>query len=219
VTILAALIAARSGVLVVSNRELAAMSATDPLTGVRNRRSFFDHLRLEAARIERAGGELAVLLLDLDEFRAVNETRGHLAGDQSLRLVSDVLGDAIRGFIDVPCRIGGDEFGVILPSAGTSEAMIVAERIVALLAQRQAGSESAVTLSGGIAVYPSQASSVDELLERADTALYCAKHHGRDRVEVYNPAPDGCCAQALHARAQLAPIPVEAIAQIAGSAT
>jgi diguanylate cyclase (GGDEF)-like protein len=199
-TTLSLLVAARAAVLMVSNRELASMSATDPLTGVNNRRSFFDLLRLEMARVERGGGELAVVLVDLDEFRSVNETRGHLAGDQCLRLVASVLRDAVRGLIDIPCRIGGDEFGLILPSAGAGEAVLVCERIRALLGARQKGTDDPVTLSAGVAVFPAHAQTIDELLDAADVALYRAKHSGRDRAVVFDLALNTDLAAAEGAR-------------------
>lgn len=194
-TLLTVFVAARGSVLAISNRELASMSATDPLTGVHNHRYFQEHLDLELVRAERTNTALTLVLVDIDQFRDVNETHGHLAGDQALRLVGAALQESVRSLMDIPCRVGGDEFAILLPAADAQEAIRIFYRIKSLLSARQSGVDERLTVSAGIASYPSHATSREGLIRAADSALYVAKRCGKNQAAVYD-ATDMTCLEA-----------------------
>jgi diguanylate cyclase (GGDEF)-like protein/PAS domain S-box-containing protein len=163
----------------------------DDLTGLFNRRYLEERLDQELRRARRSGTPLAVLLLDLDRFKEVNDQHGHAAGDVLLARFARLLQETVRAD-DVVARYGGEEFTVILPSAGAREALKVAEK-VRRLTQRlslEAGERrlGTVTVSVGIAAHPDCGDSPEELLEAADRALYRAKREGRNRV--VTAAPD-----------------------------
>ncbi|MCB4770235.1 GGDEF domain-containing protein [Ancylobacter sp. Lp-2] len=170
-------------------RHFEEAALVDDLTGLLNRRGFQARTREVAA----GGGPVAVLVLDLDRFKAINDVYGHAAGDEVLCLFAQVLRNNLRG-TDIVARLGGEEFGIVLPGADVGTAREIAERI--RLAFRQAGEglpmrEARLSASIGIAVgelpalAPVEALSV--LQERADMALYAAKQGGRDRVMVHRP--------------------------------
>jgi diguanylate cyclase (GGDEF)-like protein len=171
---------------------LRKLTITDPLTGLLNRRYFQERLEEEVARSLRHNRSLSLLMLDVDGFKRFNDTYGHTAGDEALRLVGEALLRIVR-HMDVVSRFGGDEFVVILPETDSQAAMHIAERIreevaAAVTASRSArlSAAAAVTVSTGIASYEGQGESGELLLERADQALYKAKAGGRNRVEVYS---------------------------------
>jgi two-component system cell cycle response regulator len=128
-----------------------------------------------------------MLMLDLDHFKVVNDTHGHLVGDDVLRTVAGFLQSAIRS-VDIVARYGGEEFVVVLPETGFAGGMVFADRVLAQIARHQFGTPDvpiSITASVGIAVYPGEnISSVDDLFARADEALYRAKAGGRNRVAV-----------------------------------
>jgi two-component system, cell cycle response regulator len=161
--------------------EIRHLAATDSLTGIANRATFQAVLAQELARTRRTGGSVALALLDLDHFKRLNDTHGHQAGDRVLRQVAAVLDDCSRGF-DTPARYGGEEFAIVLPSTSAAEAAAVAERL--RQGVMDAGIEPAVTVSIGVACFPSDAVDGDELVRAADEALYASKRAGRDRVTV-----------------------------------
>jgi diguanylate cyclase (GGDEF)-like protein len=150
----------------------------DPLTGLANRRLFEETLTREIARQRRKGTPLALALVDLDGFKHVNDTRGHAGGDEVLRSVGQTIVDRVRAS-DLPARIGGDEFAVVLPDCSPRDAVQVGEQ---LRAQIEAVVGPAVTASVGIAVVPDHADDADALVAAADAALYAAKEHGRNRA-------------------------------------
>lgn len=166
-----------------------ALSATDELTGLPNRRSFERALHRELERARRAGGHLAVGLLDIDHFKSLNDRYGHPAGDRVLVQVARRIAGAFRE-TDLVCRWGGEEFAILLPALaeGTaSEALTVVERARAAVADKPLtlgpGLPCPVaSISGGVALYPTHGTDAAELLRRADTALYEAKRAGRDRI-------------------------------------
>jgi diguanylate cyclase (GGDEF)-like protein len=174
---------------------------TDGLTGLSNHRHFFERLRAEAARAQRYGFALSVVMLDLDDFKSINDRFGHPAGDRVLRTVGETLRDQLRGELDVPARYGGEEFAVILPHTGpltlgieetTDGARAAAERLRVAIAEAGLplpvpvdGLPAHITASVGVATLPAQAVDADDLVSKADTALYKAKQLGKDRVEVY----------------------------------
>jgi diguanylate cyclase (GGDEF)-like protein len=155
------------------------LAATDSLTNLPNRETFQRSLSQEVARAGRTGGEMSVLLMDLDHFKRINDTLGHQTGDEVLRSVARVLDQSCRPF-DTPARYGGEEFGVVLPNTGDVEARAAAERL--RLAIEEATIEPSVTVSIGLASFPSDGRDGDTLVRAADEALYASKRTGRNRV-------------------------------------
>jgi len=166
------------------NEALQVVSRTDPLTGLPNRRAMMEELHGEMARSGREGGTLAVLMVDVDHFKLVNDTHGHEVGDRVLQILAQALKEALRAY-DVCARWGGEEFLVLLPGTDRAGALEVGEKLrKAVAAHSVPAGEARVTvgLSVGVAVLEPQ-ESMDSLLRRADAAMYEAKRHGRDRVE------------------------------------
>jgi diguanylate cyclase (GGDEF)-like protein len=154
---------------------------TDHLTGLANRRRFERQLEREVARTERYGRPFCLLLVDIDNFKEVNDTLGHDAGDEVLRGVANVIQSGTRG-IDTGARIGGDEFAVILPETSLERGLEVAERLRTAIAALDREQGARVTASLGVAELPACAHTGDELRAAADAALYEAKRSGRDRA-------------------------------------
>ncbi|HEU4803917.1 MAG TPA: GGDEF domain-containing protein [Solirubrobacterales bacterium] len=156
---------------------LERTARTDQLTGLPNRRAFDERLFAELARLDRSGDRVALLILDLDRFKQLNDTSGHLAGDEALRVVAGVIRASIRT-VDWPARIGGDEFAVLLPGAGEAQATMVAERLRIGIAA--AFRDAAVPLAASIGGAARAGDEVDgeELHGEADRALYEAKRRG-----------------------------------------
>ena len=155
----------------------------DRMTELANRRQFEDALAGEFGRVNRFGGALALILADLDDFKAINDRYGHQAGDDVLRAFADVLRDAVRE-IDVPARYGGEEFAVLLPGTDLPGAEHLAERIREDLAETEVETSAGmipVTASFGVAAFPDNKSE-PALLAAADRALYEAKRLGKNRV-------------------------------------
>jgi diguanylate cyclase (GGDEF)-like protein len=159
-------------------------AATDGLTGLPNKRAVSDALKRMFAQASTTRSELALLLLDLDHFKQINDERGHVVGDQVLANVGAVLRGALRGR-DFAGRNGGEEFAILLPDTEISGALHIAERVRAAVAEISlAGTDVAVTTSIGVAGFPDHASTPDRLERLADAALYLAKRQGRNRVEL-----------------------------------
>ncbi len=162
---------------------LLAEARTDALTGLKNRRAFNEELNRQFAQRQRQGIVFSLLLIDLDQFRQVNDTHGHPAGDLVLQTVADLLTKTLRE-MDLVYRYGGDEFAVICPGSRLREAATAAERIRQAVertpVQLGDGSNS-LTLSVGVAEVGGS-EIADGLLQRTDEALYAAKHAGRNRV-------------------------------------
>jgi diguanylate cyclase (GGDEF)-like protein/PAS domain S-box-containing protein len=171
-------------------QELRYLAATDALTGLANRRHFIDQMRLALARHHRHDTPTALLMLDLDWFKRVNDQYGHAVGDEVLRNFADVVQASLRN-IDLLGRLGGEEFAILLPDTEAAGAYEFAERVRQRAAsqpvQTLAG-EVTVTLSIGVTSFVSQDKNTDVILARADRALYRAKESGRNRVEL-EPAP------------------------------
>lgn len=163
------------------------MARTDYLTGLLNRRAFMERMEGEISRAERENRGLGIVIADIDHFKEVNDCYGHQAGDQVLQEVARCLQRACRRY-DFIGRYGGEEFIVGLPGADEDKTRLTAERIRTTIRQcrtilPERRGEVAVTVSlGVVALSPGQASSADELISVADTALYAAKNNGRDRV-------------------------------------
>jgi diguanylate cyclase (GGDEF)-like protein len=162
---------------------------TDSLTGLSNRRAFDTHFDEELYRCERTKRPLALVLVDLDGLKTINDEYGHAAGDVALKLVADILKSNRR--TDRSARLGGDEFAVLLPDTDPDRAVGVAERLVGSV--RGVGEFGfPVTLSLGIACAPGDGNTADELRHAADVALYAAKRRGGDQVVETSALGDLC---------------------------
>jgi diguanylate cyclase (GGDEF)-like protein len=193
VTFLALLVLARivAGPVLVPLARLgrdARSSGTDDLTNLPNRRAFTEAAGAELVRARRSGRALAVALVDVDDFKLVNDTYGHSAGDRVLRGVADLLREHFRE-IDRPARLGGDEFAVLLPETDLNGAHEAAERFVTALADCDFGDGRnrlrGITASAGISAAADR--DLDALLDAADRALYRAKKHGKNQVRTEEP--------------------------------
>ena len=163
-------------------------AATDGLTGLPNKRAATDALKRMFAQASTTGSPLTLLLLDLDHFKQINDQRGHAVGDQVLANVGAVLRSVLRTR-DFAGRNGGEEFAVLLPDTTVCDALEIAERVRAAIAEISLpGSDVRVTVSIGVGGFPDHASTLDRLERLADAALYLAKRHGRNRIELAEPA-------------------------------
>jgi diguanylate cyclase (GGDEF)-like protein len=164
---------------------LRRQSTVDELTGLYNRRYFDETLRREVFRAERMRASLAVVMIDLDHFKRMNDTYGHEAGDLVLRTVGRCLRESVRRS-DIACRYGGEELVLVLPECDAAAARTSAEtirtRIAALELHHGDATLPQVTASFGIALWPAHGESAGALVQSADRALYAAKHEGRNRV-------------------------------------
>ncbi len=174
-------------------------AVTDGLTGLYNSAYFRQALRRELQRARRHKLDLSLVLFDLDDFKHVNDTYGHPAGDRVLVEAARVLRGGLRE-VDVAARYGGEEFALVLPDTPREGAYIVGERIRAALEARSefGPAKLGVTVSGGVASFPVDASGPDELIQRTDEALYRAKVEGKNRIEMES-----------HDRRQSPRVPVE----------
>ncbi|QIT56728.1 diguanylate cyclase [Aquisalimonas sp. 2447] len=166
---------------------LAALAIRDPLTGLYNRREFDQQFAEEVERARRYQRPLALIWLDVDEFKAINDTHGHLAGDDVLRALAGLVRDNIRN-VDYAARYGGEELAVVMPEMTSAEAEEGALRLRDLVASRplpvEGGGDVRVTVSIGVAAFPEHGDSAEDLLAAADTAMYAAKRSGRNRVRL-----------------------------------
>lgn len=164
---------------------LSASSLFDRLTGLYNYGTFIDHVHNEVTKCDRYGGDLTLLMLDLDHFKDFNDRHGHEAGNEVLRRVGVTLRGTVRE-ADLAARYGGEEFAVLIRGDQT-HGYELAERLrraVEALGMSEGGQASGVTVSIGVASYPGIAADEAELIERADAALYASKHRGRNRVTI-----------------------------------
>lgn len=171
--------------LAVLNEELKKLSTTDGLTGLANQRYLQDWLRTEFEVVSRYNMPLAAIMMDLDNFKQVNDEHGHIFGDFVLREVADVIRDQSRR-ADLAARYGGEEFLIVLPNTDGHAAANLANRVHKALRERvfrDGSHQTQVTASFGISAFPSEGvNSAKDLVEMADRALYAAKQEGRDRV-------------------------------------
>jgi diguanylate cyclase (GGDEF)-like protein len=158
-------------------RELRRVSRSDPLTGCLNRRGFEERFAEELSRAERSGHHLSMLLVDLDDFKRVNDDHGHAAGDELLCWAIDTMAGVVRPS-DAVARLGGDEFALLVPGAGSAEAELLGERVQAALAAK-------APASVGAATWPDDGIDREALHQRADVALYARKHR-RARQAAYS---------------------------------
>ncbi len=170
-------------------QELQRQASLDSLTGLKNRRRFEEDLRAAMARGRRDDSTGAVLMLDLDRFKEVNDSYGHQAGDRMIQEIAAVLRDRTRES-DVLARIGGDEFAIVLPRCTPAEARVVAESVAQAIAEHRSGDErlAPITASVGVAMFGEDPrTSIELVISEADTAMYAAKDGGRDGVRVFDP--------------------------------
>lgn len=159
---------------------------TDHLTGLANRRRFERQLEREVGRVLRFERPFTLLMIDIDNFKNLNDTFGHDAGDDAIRQISRVLREGTRG-IDLAARIGGEEFAVLLVETNQSAGMEVAERLRMAIKDLEMPSGGRITASFGVAECPTDAQTASGILKAADVALYEAKRNGRDRVVPMQP--------------------------------
>lgn len=165
--------------------KLAREAMTDALTGLPNRRAFDERFRVESDRAARSGEPLSLVVCDLDRFKSVNDRLGHECGDAYLRRVAAAIGEPIRS-VDMAARMGGEEFGVILPGAASEQAASVAERIRLAVRDEFDRDPVALTTSCGVATSGGETGG-RALMRAADLALYRAKEQGRDRTVAASP--------------------------------
>lgn len=162
-------------------RQTERLAMVDPLTGLFNRRYMDVILRKELTRCERYGKEFSIALLDIDNFKTINDTKGHQFGDEVLRNLADLIRDSVREE-DMVCRYGGEEFLIILPETDSEGAVILANRIRNALKADVFFQLHAITFSAGTASWPLSAQTLENLILAADTSLYQAKFSGKDRI-------------------------------------
>lgn len=169
--------------------EVNLLAVTDPLTRLYNRRYFFNLARVELERARRYGHELSIIMMDIDFFKRVNDSFGHLAGDEVLVAMTDCLNDTLRQ-IDLAARYGGEEFVILLPETDLSAAEVTAERLRKSIDEMRVpfnGDTVSITVSVGVSGYMGQTEiDVSKLLDQADRALYAAKEKGRNIVVTWS---------------------------------
>ena len=164
------------------------MAITDSLTGAYNRRYFYEFAENEIARSKRYQKELAVIMVDIDHFKMVNDEFGHLVGDQTLKMVVDTITCQLRK-VDVLCRFGGEEFVIFLPETSLESALVAADRICRAISEQSLKSEKgdiSVTVSVGVTHLRDESQTMMDLINEADQALYTAKNAGRNCVRIYS---------------------------------
>jgi len=172
--------------------EVRERSRIDGLTGLYLRRYFIERLQTEIQRAKRYAGTFSVMMLDLDLFKKVNDTYGHLVGDKALCGISRIFVDCVRPG-DLVGRYGGEEFIILIPMCGEEEIMAIAKEINAMVSKKEFSAENDkfhVTVSIGISHYPRDGATADELIAKADQALYSVKAGGRNGVREYNSNPN-----------------------------
>jgi diguanylate cyclase (GGDEF)-like protein len=168
-----------------ANDHAQQLARTDGLTGLMNRRAFYEFARAVMKQAERSERQVSAVMLDLDHFKSINDTHGHALGDEVLKALARVITGTVRAS-DVAGRIGGEEFAVILPDTGVADAVAQAERLRLRTSEIKIphnGTDIRVTCSCGVAGRDTGRETLDALLAHADAALYRAKHAGRNRVE------------------------------------
>ncbi|MEP6569687.1 MAG: GGDEF domain-containing protein [Acidobacteriota bacterium] len=177
-------------------QQIHRLIAHDELTGLLTSKSFFSELRREAARAEADSQPFCVLMMDLDHFKEVNDTYGHLVGSSTLEETGHLIKESLRAG-DVASRFGGEEFAAFLLDANYAQGLVAAERVRAAVAQHKFASTRRdvpgqtthqITISIGVAAYPDDATDPIHLIELADSALYRAKRSGRNRICAYRPS-------------------------------
>jgi len=188
---LEARVEARTHELQEANERLEELASIDSLTGASNRRHFMELAKAEISRAKRQGLPLSVIMLDIDFFKSINDRYGHEIGDKVLVALAATIHATLRGG-DIFARMGGEEFIVMLPGQGLTEALPMAERLRLLIAQNEVpGCPARITVSAGLAGLENESDEIVDLLRRADRGLYRAKNQGRNQVCLgQGPSPD-----------------------------
>ncbi|MGN6431015.1 MAG: diguanylate cyclase [Gaiellaceae bacterium] len=168
---------------------LELQAQTDSLTGLYNHRHFHEHVRAELTRASRSRDSMALVMLDIDDFKKINDIHGHGVGDQVLRELAEQLKSAVRGS-DLVCRLGGEEFGVVMGSCGTEEALGLARRLTERLKELEFGPAGKITVSAGVTEGPRDASNPRELIACAEAAMMTAKARGKNLIVVFDETTD-----------------------------
>jgi diguanylate cyclase (GGDEF)-like protein/putative nucleotidyltransferase with HDIG domain len=168
---------------------LELQAQTDSLTGLYNHRYFHEHVRSELTRASRSRGSVALLMLDIDDFKKVNDIYGHGVGDQVLRELAEQLKAEVRGS-DVVCRLGGEEFGVVMGSCGAGDAVGLARRLAERLTELDFGPAGKITVSVGVSEGPTHASNPRELIACAEAAMMTAKARGKNLIILFDESTD-----------------------------
>jgi len=168
------------------NSHLKSLLLTDEVTGLYNKRFFYIQLEVETARTRRTGQSCTLIMMDLDNFKAINDTFGHAAGDRVLVQLGGFIWQSLRP-TDYACRVGGDEFAIIMPTSKLADSVGVAKRIKAAMSQPGSFPNTShgliLSASFGLAVYePLSPMSVDDFFKKADTELYEAKKAGKNQI-------------------------------------
>jgi diguanylate cyclase (GGDEF)-like protein/putative nucleotidyltransferase with HDIG domain len=169
----------------------------DPLTGLYNRRFLVEALDKEVVRSERYGNDVSLVIFDVDDFKSVNDDHGHATGDDVLRAIGQIAESVIRP-LDSFARVGGEEFALLLPQTAQLDALLIAERVRTAISRREILPDRRVTVSGGVASCPHDATERDELHRRADAALYWAKRNGKDLCAVASEVADSAANSGEH---------------------
>ena len=176
--------------LVASSAEYKRRATVDALTGLYNFGYFQEHIERDIERGRRYKYPLSLLMVDMDHLKMYNDAHGHTAGNRVLMQLGELLRAHIRK-ADVACRFGGEEFAIILPHTGKKDAYLLCDRLRVLIEKTPFEGEDALpsgklTVSSGVATFPDDADNAEDLVDRADRALYAAKRNGRNLVEMYN---------------------------------
>jgi len=171
------------------NYQIENITSVDALTQIYNRHFYDTQVSVEIERATRSGNEVSMLVIDLDDFKKVNDELGHKKGDEALSIVADLIKKNLRK-VDLPFRYGGEEFVILLPGTSEFESVHTAERLRRVIAEYGGfkdlvGNPRTVTVSVGVSVFPDTASSADELFDQADAAMFRAKDVGKNRVVLY----------------------------------
>lgn len=169
--------------------KMQRQAQTDGLTGLMNHRMFYEMLEKELRRLQRYGGLISLIMVDVDGLKKINDTLGHRAGDTALKAISRKISESIRN-VDTAARYGGDEFAVILPNTSLTDAVVVAERMVQTVADTQIHWENErinLSISAGVGQYDGSFCPED-VTNHSDEALYAAKQSGKNRVHIFDTA-------------------------------
>lgn len=176
------------------HEQFETLTSIDALTGIYNRHFFDRQLPVEVERAMRSGSEVSMLVLDIDDFKKINDELGHRKGDEALSVVADLVRENLRK-VDTPFRYGGEEIVILLPGTSEVESVHTAERLRRVIAHHQSfrdlhGQPRQITVSIGVSVFPDTARSADALFVQADAAMYRAKQLGKNRVVLYKEDMD-----------------------------
>jgi diguanylate cyclase len=166
--------------LEIKNRLLEETSITDALTGIKNRRAIMEELKLRIEQAQESNSPISIAIFDIDNFKNINDTKGHVYGDMVIKETADAISRSIRG-LDAIGRYGGEEFLLILPNSNLDSARLVCERIRARIEGIEFNDGTKVTVSGGVVIYQSE--DIAGFIDRADKNLYKAKRNAKNKIE------------------------------------